>query len=630
MMGAMGFISTLGARQAAYELDVLRGRYRTTEGGQVVDKDLTEIATIARNTAGGRFNEQGLFELVPANTPRIDYDPITKAIRGWLIEQPSTNLFPRSADLSRCTAVRCTLQANAGVAPDGTLTAARMSVTSEFDPLISRSVAVSGGLAGKTITFSVFINCDNTTQKIGLYVYGWTNTEQVAFKQFDAVAGWRRYQITQTFTSAATSTGVTVRVDMADGVNPVAGSSMLLWGGQVELQAWASSHIPTPALFSSRAGAAVYLDEGGTLRTAAVNEGRTRAYAVDSSGMVRPIGLLVEPQATNYFLGSSAISAMNTLQNATVAADTTIAPDGTKTADTVTMTGVASSGVYRSNVVSVADLCVWSVYLKPLTGDGIVRVGLDGGGFTTNGPQYAVFDLLNGNIVSATQYATPTLERLPNGWWRCGCSAPISNASNPQQSVVIYGQNTTTKSFAAWGGQLEKGSVPTSYIATAGATVTRAADVFTEPAVTRGMDAITANNSAAWLDPDKGTVLVEFTTFSTVEYPGVYTLAPDFFMYADTANKRTGISGRGSAGQLFRSVAQLQDTVIRRADSYDLQGMASAQGGTTVGSNTLAQTAKATGLGIGFGGAYRLNGHLRLLRYYPLRVTDIERETLSS
>lgn len=630
MMGAMGFISTLGARQAAYELDVLRGRYRTTEGGQVVDKKLAEVVTVTRNTAGGHFNEQGLFEMVPADTPRIDYDPITKAIRGLLIESASTNLFPRSMDMSLCTPIRCTLKANAGVAPDGTLTAARMTATGEYDPIISRGATISGGIAGKTVTFSVFINCDNTTQKIGLYIYGWTNTEQVAFKQFDAVAGWRRYQITQTFTSAAVSTGVSVRVDMADGLSPVAGSSMLLWGGQVELQAWASSHIPTPALFSSRAGAAVYLDEGGTLRTAAVNEGRTKAYAVDSSGMVRPIGLLVEPQATNYFLGSAAISAMTTLQNATVAADTTIAPDGTKTADTVTMTGVASSGVYRSNAVTVADLCVWSVYLKPLTGDGIVRVGLDGGGFTTNGPQYVVFDLLNGSIVSATQYATPTLERLPNGWWRCGCSAPISNTSNPQQSVVIYGQNTTTKSFAAWGGQLEKGSVPTSYIATAGATVTRAADVFTEPTVTRALDAVAGKNAAAWLDTDKGTVLVEFTTFGTAGWPGVYSLAPDFFMYADAANKRTGVSGRGSAGQLFKPVTQLQDVVIRRVDSYDLQGMASAQGGTATASNTLAQTAKATGLGIGVGGAYRLDGHIRLLRYYPLRVTDIERETLSS
>ncbi|WP_152992899.1 phage head spike fiber domain-containing protein [Pseudomonas citronellolis] len=629
----MGFISTLGARQAAYELDVLRGRYRTTEGGQVVDKDLTEIATIARNTAGGRINEQGLFEMVPANTPRLDYDPITKAIRGWLIESPSTNLFPRSMDLSRCTAVRCTLQANAGVAPDGTLTAARMSVTSEFDPLISRSVAVSGGIAGKTITFSVFINCDNTTQKIGLYVYGWTNTEQVAFKQFDAVAGWRRYQITQTFTSAATSTGVTVRVDMADGVNPVAGTSMLLWGGQVELLAFASSHIPTPAAFTSRASTALYLDSAGVLRTAAINEARNKAYARDSSGTLRPIGLLLEDQRTNLLLRSGAQEdAIWAKFQGAVGLSGVSGPYGEYRK--LSATDGQAGQVYQ-NVAAAAGMAYTAQYVVRKSSTETVRLYFlprD----ASNAQLSIFFVTLNlstgaitpGGALAATAYsATPTGD---GGYLVSITATTPANTAFLRAQIDFAPVTAGARECLIGPQQIEAGATPTSYIPTASAAVTRAADVFTEPTVTRGMDAITANNSAAWLDPDKGTVLVEFTTFSTVEYPGVYTLAPDFFMYADANAKRTAISGRGSAGTLFKTVTQLQDTVIRRADSYDLQGFASSQAGGVTTTTALAQTAKASGLGIGFGGSYRLNGHLRLLRYYPLRVTDIERETLSS
>jgi hypothetical protein len=53
--------------------------------------------TVSRATGGGIINAAGQYEWVPANTPRIDYDPLTLAVRGLLIEEQRTNLVPNSS-----------------------------------------------------------------------------------------------------------------------------------------------------------------------------------------------------------------------------------------------------------------------------------------------------------------------------------------------------------------------------------------------------------------------------------------------------------------------------------------------------------------------------------------------------
>lgn len=56
-------------------------------------KAYSDIITFTRASSGGRFNAQGVYEMVPANTPRIDYDPVTGECRGLLIEEQRTNLW---------------------------------------------------------------------------------------------------------------------------------------------------------------------------------------------------------------------------------------------------------------------------------------------------------------------------------------------------------------------------------------------------------------------------------------------------------------------------------------------------------------------------------------------------------
>lgn len=59
-------------------------------------KPFGDIITFTRASSGGRFNAQGVYEMVPANQPRIDYDPVTGECNGILIEEQRVNLFTES------------------------------------------------------------------------------------------------------------------------------------------------------------------------------------------------------------------------------------------------------------------------------------------------------------------------------------------------------------------------------------------------------------------------------------------------------------------------------------------------------------------------------------------------------
>lgn len=67
-----------------------------------VDADLTGSVpawlTVARSTAGTRCAASGLIVAEPANTARVDFDPVSHAGRGVLLERQSTYYGPASED----------------------------------------------------------------------------------------------------------------------------------------------------------------------------------------------------------------------------------------------------------------------------------------------------------------------------------------------------------------------------------------------------------------------------------------------------------------------------------------------------------------------------------------------------
>lgn len=62
----------------------------------MMQKTLAEVLTVARASAGTVFDAAGNLVTVPANQPRFDYDPVTRAFRGLLVEEQRTNSIRNS------------------------------------------------------------------------------------------------------------------------------------------------------------------------------------------------------------------------------------------------------------------------------------------------------------------------------------------------------------------------------------------------------------------------------------------------------------------------------------------------------------------------------------------------------
>jgi hypothetical protein len=234
----------------------------------------------------------------------------------------------------------------------------------------------------------------------------------------------------------------------------------------------------------------------------------------NADGSLSTVGrLLLEPQRTNLVTYSEQFDNASWLKTRTaVTANTTTAPNGTLTADT--LTGVDTGGKYviqQSSIISGSRYSV-SIYAKKNTNNFIQLFAAT----ATFGPNaYANFDLNNGVVGTVGAAATAIIEDAGNGWYRCIVTATstvtttanaivvslITSATSPPDEI-----NTLTTSVFLWGAQLEAGTYPTTYIPTTNATVTRNADSASRTGV------------SSWIGQEEGTVFVEFSTANLENY----------------------------------------------------------------------------------------------------------------
>jgi hypothetical protein len=184
----------------------------------------------------------------------------------------------------------------------------------------------------------------------------------------------------------------------------------------------------------------------------------TTATRVNSAGLVE----LVPYNLCDY---SEDQTQWTSQDETTVTANSTTAPNGTLTADTVTPTAV-NTDHYRGIVLSsqVGELTAF-IYVKP-NGYNFFDWGI------WNGSQYlvrATFDLVN-LTYTFTNAGTATIESVGNGWLKCGISG--SNASlstialyyrvRPTGGAGGFTGNGTSGAFI-WGAQLNIGSTAKDY-----------------------------------------------------------------------------------------------------------------------------------------------------------------------
>jgi hypothetical protein len=227
-------------------------------------------------------------------------------------------------------------------------------------------------------------------------------------------------------------------------------------------------------------------DSTGTLVTAAIDSARG-TYRWNGSAWVFD-GTIVEAAATNLWLQSEVVASWSSfsLNAATQLANQYVAPTGATTVDQITATaGNAQHFVVGANATTGAGTWTVSVYLR-YDNHQWVQIHLNDG---TN-VSAAAFDLQNGVVGAVTGGYTSAITNVGNSLYRCSISGTLAFAS-ASMYLCFLGSNTAspapnynaagTEKFGVWGAQLELGSAATSYIATAAASATRAADVLTAP-----------------------------------------------------------------------------------------------------------------------------------------------------
>lgn len=242
-----------------------------------------DLITFNRPTNATRVNALGLIENVPANRPRADYDPVTGALRGLLIEEARTNLMRWSEvfDISTWAKVNTTITSDAAIAPDGLLTADKIvPTTSNSAHQLSQNSGVL--TVGETYTFSAYAKAAgyDLVSLLGNSSYGNFNTvfdlqsgEVVSSSNVSGTPkitpagdGW--YRVEASFVCPSANSGnvfFAPRQSIASSIFAGDGTSgILVWGAQLEqgsfAGSFATSYIPTTGAAATRAADVAVID----------------------------------------------------------------------------------------------------------------------------------------------------------------------------------------------------------------------------------------------------------------------------------------------------------------------------------------------------------------------------------
>lgn len=167
---------TLGgiARSSQSAIPVLRAAQCDTALGPHI--------TYTRATSGTRYNAAGVSTVMTAGQARINYDPVTLACLGALFEEQRSQLLLRSSELGTTWtlggATPASLSANVTLAPDGTVSADRVTGRPDNSDRVQQTVTVS---ASTTYVLSHYAqnNSNSTRSKthISFTNSGVTNSE---------------------------------------------------------------------------------------------------------------------------------------------------------------------------------------------------------------------------------------------------------------------------------------------------------------------------------------------------------------------------------------------------------------------------------------------------------------------
>jgi hypothetical protein len=456
-----------------------------------------------------------------------------------------------------------------------------------------------------------------------------TTSTEVGATTFTPSSTYQRVVATKAMTNASTarvSPDLTVVVAPSSTVD----LTLRIAAPQLERNATASDYIPT---------------------TGTANFDQPRFDHDPATGASR--GLLIEEARTNLLERSAEFdNAYWTKFRSSVTANSTTAPDGTASADTlVEDTSTNTHNVYRPITHSgAASTVTYSMFAKQkerprVQFDLIAIVGSDSTGVRctfnlSNGTAGSVFGTQTGTGSAGT--GTASITNVGNGWYRCSLTlVPTAGITPTSNQIYVSTDNGTTSNYTGdntsglyiWGAQLEAGAFLTSYIPT------------TSAAVTRSADSAIVTPISSFYNASEGTLFAEASRYQTTSNSKfltfvrgsdvLFNVVLETNATAPTTSQR--ISVTDSTAQAAIGVAgAVAGTIYKMAGVYKTDDFQFAQDGTLGTADTSGTVPTGiTRMGVGTltsdtTNQFFLNGYIRKIAYYPKRLSNALLEQLTT
>ena len=452
------------------------------------------------------YKEDKLYSIIPTDgSGDLTVTRATTATRvnsDGLIEQVPYNLFTYSEQFDNISwsKINSSITANSAISPDGSMNADKIV---ENNINAAHFVLKSSTYTG-TNTLSVFLKKSERDKVIiqlatsSLVYYAklvdltngtlssppspFTNIATSSIKNFGN--GW--FRIDMTLTDTIIETAFFLYNGSSYSYTGDGTSGCFIYGAQLEAGTLAKEYFPTTD--------------------------RLNVPRLDYLNSSCP-SILVEPQRTNLLTYSDQINnAAWTNVRGVVTPNTTISPDGTQNADTFVSAAGQSFFPALTRTPSFVGNTNYSlsIFAKVLGNTNVFRMSYVDNvtGFTGGSAFFNLSTQAITIVQSPNSSVTATMQSVGNGWYRLVLNFLTIATPTFNYSSFDITTNDVGNAFALYGGQLEVGTYPTSYIPTVASAVTRNADVISKTGI------------SSLIGQTEGTIFTEFnfTNVGTEKY----------------------------------------------------------------------------------------------------------------